>query len=247
MNEDTELGIYISLFFVILSIIGSIITKFVNKRNAQKLFDYAKKHNYSFYSNPTANQLKGITFPKHFSNSNIYNLLEIPEKNWMAYWGDCHLTVKAEGASANGSNSFFLFKFSGIDIPEFEINDNLGFVSSMTVKSIELEGFSSSYTITGTNVSGIKKFFSYKLRNKFLNMDKNQLPSERNLSLSDFGDLITLCINKTGVRFFGYKDSLLVICSFQKSLENRLELYRLASDIAKVIVEDDAKNKSFLK
>lgn len=249
MGGESDSNTYIYLVFAILGLIGFFIHKIKSKKTKEELTKFATTKSYIYHSKLDSSKTRSIGLPEFFANSEIHNYIEFPEKDWLNIWGDCEQVVKTKGAAANSNSSFFLFIFNTISIPEFEIRDNNGVIDSLanafSGKVVKLDNeFNSSYVLKGTNERQITKFFTNKIRKAFLKMDKNHLPTERNLDASDLGSVLTLQFNKIGVSFYGKGNRLFVFCSEQSSLFGRQNLFKLASGIANEIVKEFGEETS---
>ena len=249
MGEESDSNLYIIIIFAILWLIGFFIHKIKSKKTIEELANFATTKNYVYHSKLDSVKTKFFDLPKFYADSTVHNYIEFPENDWLSIWGDCEKYIRHRGTVSSSYSSFFLFKFNSITIPDFEIRDNNGIVDSLASnffgKTIKLDNeFNSSYVLTGYNEKQVTQFFTPKIRKAFLSMDKNNLPSERNLNLSDLGNLITFHINMKCVNFFGKDNRLFLFCSYQTSLSNRQKIYKLASEIAKTLVKELGKETS---
>ena len=249
MGEESDSNFYVYLVFAFLGFIGFLIHKMKAKKIKAELANFANTNSYIYHEKLNSNKAKLLDLPKFYANSNIYNYIEYPDEHWLNIWGDCERIVIKREVSSSSYSSFFLFIFNSIKLPEFDIKDNNGIIdglaNALTGKAIKLDTeFNSSYHISGTDEKQVTKFFTNKIKKAFLSMDKNNLPSERNLDISDLGNVITLQFNKIGVNFFGRGNKLFVFCSEQKSLFNRQKMFKLASGIANAIVKEFGEQTS---
>ena len=248
MDDESSINMYVYAFFGILAAIGYLIRKQLAKKTVKELKDYAESHNYIFQKDADVKVKNTLSLPKAYANMNIHNYMEIPEKDWTCFWGDCDGYVTTKDASMHTCSSFYIFLFNNIIIPEFELRDNQGLTDSFfnlfNGKKIQLDNdFSASYLLSGTFETQVKKFFTARVKKAFLSMDNKHLASERNLNLADFANLITRHAGKSaGLSFFGSKKKLYIFSSEKRTLDARNTFYKLACEIAKAIVQDANKN-----
>ena len=241
-NSGFESSIYI--FFVVIAIIGFFVRKQLAKKTVKELKDYAESHNYIFQKDADVKVKNTLNLPKAYTKMNIHNYIEIPENDWTCFWGDCDGYITTKDASMHTCSSFYIFLFNNIVIPEFELRDNQGLTDSLfsifNGKKIQLDNdFSASYVLSGTFETQVKKFFTARVRKAFLSMDQKNLPSERNLTLADFANLLSRHSGKgAGLSFFGSNKKLYIFCSEKRTLDARNTFYKLACGIAKAIVQD---------
>ena len=244
MDDESNIRFTVYLVFGILAVIGYFIRNSMGKKAIEELKNYAQSKHYVFYPKPDTTIVKSMGIPSIYADSKICNYLEFPENDWYTVWSDCDRTVRTDKTTASSRSFLILFRFNTIKIPEFEMRDNQGLIDTISKafsgKVVKLDSeFDSSYVLKGTFETQVKKFFTSKVKRAFLSMDQKHLASERNLNLSDFGNLLTGHFGKSnGVQFFGKDQKLFVFCSEKTSLAGRQNIYNLASDIAKTIVKE---------
>ncbi len=254
MENEEEIKFYFYIIASILGIIGYFIRNRYAKKHIKEMESFAEKHNYVFITKPDDKIISSLALPGIIGQGKVFNYLELKDKKWTAIWGKCERVIKLKDMpKSTSTSSFIIFKFDNIIIPEFEITDNrVGLLNSVTnffsEKVIKLDkGFSDSYTLKGNFETQIKKFFTPKVKSAFISMDKNHLPSERNMSVKDLGNLITGHTGNTnGMQFYG-KDKKIYVFGCEKTTLFELQnFYKIASGIANAVVQDAAsKAKPF--
>ena len=251
MEDESSVDIYMYAVLVVLGIIGYFIRKALSKKTIAELQNFADSHNYVYTQKVEDNSIiKQLDFPKIYTSVRVYNYMEIPEKNWTAFWGDCDRDIHAKGAPTSTARAtFYVFKFDNVIIPEFEVTDNQGVIGALgnlfSGKVIKMDGgFGDSYTLKSSFEAQTKKFFTEKGKKAFLNLDKNHLPEERNLDVKDLGNMITGHFGKAGIQIYGGNKKIIVFSSEKTSLDARQKFYKIASGIANAVVQGAPNSNS---